>query len=110
MTNEAKDRVPAWARETAEKIANGAVELNTVREIDALAKEIETALVAAERRGIERSAKVASGEIYKERYRTWPFWKKADGWQGNVSDESDIAKHSDSIAAAIRQLGDRPCT
>jgi len=46
----------------------------------------------------ERCAKLVEGEVFKERYRTWP-WVHPDG---NRSNDSDIVKHCDAIAAAIR--------
>lgn len=56
---------------------------------------------AAER---ERCARVADGTSYHGRYRTWPWWANPDGSQGNREVESDVVRHADSIAAAIRSL------
>lgn len=46
----------------------------------------------------ERCAKIVQGEVHKERYRMWPRLSKS----GNRSDDSDIVKFCDSLAAAIR--------
>jgi len=46
----------------------------------------------------EAAAKVARGDVYKERYRTWPFR------EGDRSNENEITKHSDDIANAIEAL------
>lgn len=62
----------------------------------------EAAIRADER---EKCAKVAEGEVYKERYRTWPWWKLDDGTVGNASHESAHVKHADAIASAIRSNG-----
>lgn len=51
---------------------------------------------------IERCAKVAEGKIYKEYYRKWSFST------GNRSNDSEITKHSDAIAAALRALKEKP--
>jgi len=59
----------------------------------------ETAIRADER---ERCAQIAEGNVYKEKYRTWPWWNG-----GNRSNESDFVKHADAIAAAIRNGGER---
>lgn len=62
-------------------------------------------LVIAER---EACAEIAVGEVYhNERFRTWPWWKpQPDGTRGNRSNESDIVRHADDIAAAIRNRGE----
>lgn len=66
---------------------------------------VARAILAAEKRGEEREreacAVVAQGEDYHTHYRTWPWWKMPDGC-GNRSNESDLVRHADSIAAAIR--------
>lgn len=50
----------------------------------------------------ERCAKIAKGEVYAHFYRTWPFWPvQKDGKRGNLSNDSEIVKHCDKIAAAI---------
>lgn len=53
----------------------------------------------------EEAAKIAEGEVYKERYRTWPWWKHDADTIGNRDNESDLVKHCDDIAAAIRSGG-----
>lgn len=52
---------------------------------------------------IERCAQVAEGNVYKHRYRTWAHMNG-----GNRSIDSEIVRHSDAIAAAIRALKDKP--
>lgn len=65
------------------------------------AREIAARAVMAER---ERCAKIAEGQTYKERYRTWAWWLPLrDGTRGNVSQQSEMARHADDIAAAIRE-------
>jgi hypothetical protein len=52
----------------------------------------------------ERCARIARGDVYSERYRTWPWWEvQKDGTRGNRSRESELVKHCDDIAAAIRK-------
>lgn len=94
--------VPEWAWAEAAALRSAVIwQSNASNEI------IARALLAAERRGIERAAKVAEGEVYHHRYRTWPFWpENSDGGRGNLSEESEIVLHADKIAAAIRQLGE----
>lgn len=58
-------------------------------------------IAAAER---ERCARMADGTPYHGRYRTWPWWANPDGSQGNRENESDVVRHADAIAAAIRAL------
>jgi hypothetical protein len=53
---------------------------------------------------LEAAAKVAEGEVYEERYRTWSFWPEIDGGRSNAHRQTDLVKHSDQIAAAIRAL------
>lgn len=54
---------------------------------------------------IEEAAKMAEGEQYKGRYRTWPWWKPDQyGNRGNLDKDREIVKHCDDIAAAIRSL------
>jgi len=59
-------------------------------------------LAVAEERA--ECAKVARGTPYHGRYRTWPWWANPDGSQGNRENESDVVRHADAIAAAIRAL------
>ncbi len=73
----------------------------TPAEVDARVKE-------ARREALEEAARVAEGKVYKERYRTWPWWLNRDGSEGNRSNDSDIVEHADKIAAAIRALSDTP--
>jgi hypothetical protein len=53
---------------------------------------------------LERAAVVAEGTVYHELYRTWPWWTNPDGSQGNRGEESDVVRHADEIAAAIRAM------
>ncbi len=46
----------------------------------------------------ERCAKIVQGEVHKEHYRMWPQISTV----GNRSDDSDIVKFCDKLAAAIR--------
>ncbi len=61
-------------------------------------------LATARREGMEEAAKIAEGEVYLERYRTWPWWKSygTGNRSGNRAAESDVVIHCDAIAAAIR--------
>lgn len=67
-----------------------------------VAAQIET----ARREEREANARIAEGRVYKEQYRTWPWWINRDGSEGNRSADSDIVQHADKIAAAIRARGD----
>lgn len=51
------------------------------------------------------AAAIVRGQVYKEHYRTWPQYHNvtADG-QGNVSNESEMAKLCDTLAKAILAL------
>lgn len=61
--------------------------------------------ILAERK---RCADVARGEVYKGRYRTWPFWPvQRDGTRGNRDNESDLVRHADAIAEEILR-GEQP--
>jgi hypothetical protein len=54
----------------------------------------------------EEMARIAEGETYLERYRTWRFWPtEPDGSKGNLALDCELVKHSDAIAAAIRAMG-----
>jgi hypothetical protein len=66
--------------------------------------EVEARVAQAKRDALEEAARVAEGKVYKERYRTWPWWLNRDGSEGNRSNDSDIVEHADKIAAAIRAL------
>ena len=75
--------------------------------IEAQAAEIirlRAELATARRDGMEEAAKIAEGEVYLERYRTWPWWKSygTGNRSGNRAAESDVVVHCDAIAAAIR--------
>jgi hypothetical protein len=75
--------------------------------IEAQAAEItrlRAELATARREGMEEAAKIAEGEVYLERYRTWPWWKSygTGNRSGNRAAESDVVIHCDAIAAAIR--------
>lgn len=62
---------------------------------------------ATHREAYERAARVAEGEVYHERYRTWPFWPVNEtGGRGNRDRDDELVKHCDRIAAAIRALGE----
>lgn len=61
-------------------------------------------LAVAEERA--ECAKVARGTAYHGRYRTWPWWANPDGSQGNRENESDVVRHADAIARAIRSRGE----
>jgi hypothetical protein len=66
--------------------------------------EVDARVKQARREALEEAARVAEGKVYKERYRTWPWWLNRDGSEGNRSNDSDIVEHADKIAAAIRAL------
>ena len=68
--------------------------------------EVTAQVAAARREEREACARIAEGRVYKERYRTWPWWINRDGSEGNRSADSDIVQHADKIAAAIRARGD----
>jgi hypothetical protein len=95
---------------TADGVAGDAQEAATTlrtlaAENDALRAEVAALRQAVERaRGEEREAcaTIAEGRVYRERYRTWPWWINRDGSEGNRSTDSDIVQHADKIAAAIR--------
>lgn len=54
------------------------------------------------RLGLKNAAKLARGETYKGRYRTWSFWPVNEtGGRGNVDGTGEIAKHCDKIASLI---------
>jgi len=61
----------------------------------------------ARQAALEEAARMAEGKVYKELYRTWPWWLNRDGSQGNASNERDLVQHADKIAAAIRALGEK---
>lgn len=48
---------------------------------------------------VEACAKVAKGDVYKDRYRTWPWWNG-----GNRGNDDRAVMLADQIAAAIRSL------
>jgi hypothetical protein len=66
--------------------------------------EVDARVSQAKREALEEAARVAEGKVYKERYRTWPWWLNRDGSEGNRSNDSDIVEHADKIAAEIRAL------
>ena len=53
-------------------------------------------------RTIEECARLAEGEVYKERYRKWPFSS------GDWSRDGAIPQHCDKIAASIRAISVQP--
>jgi hypothetical protein len=65
--------------------------------------EVADLIEAVRREEREACAEVAEG--HKGRYRTWPWWINHDGSEGTRND-SDIVKHADQIAYAIRARGD----
>lgn len=50
---------------------------------------------------IEHCARIVEGDVYKQLYRTWPA---IPSYIGNRSNDSDIVKHCDALAAALRAL------
>lgn len=66
--------------------------------------EVEARVAEARLKALEEAAKIAEGEVYLYRYRTWPWWQNPDGTKGNRANESELVKHCDVIAAAIRAL------
>lgn len=55
--------------------------------------------------GREAAAKIAEGEVYHERYRTWSWWYEDQvGDRANLAADDLMVKHCDDIAAAIRAL------
>ena len=75
----------------------------TLKDQAAEITRLRAALATARREGMEEAAKIAEGEIYNERYRTWPWWEDRPGYgRGNVSEDSQLVLHCDAIAAAIR--------
>lgn len=56
-------------------------------------------------KGLEAAAKIAEGEVYEGRYRTWAWWEPDKfGNRGNLAQDSEQVKHADETAAAIRAL------
>jgi hypothetical protein len=72
--------------------------------LNRLHDKYEARVTQARRDALEEAARVAEGKVYKELYRTWPWWLCRDGSQGNASNERDLVQHADKIAAAIRAL------
>lgn len=70
----------------------------------ALDAALAAVIPAIQNAALERAAVVADGVPYHGRYRTWPWWANPDGSQGNRENESDVVRHADKIAAAIRAL------
>lgn len=68
--------------------------------------EVSAQIEAARREEREACARIVEGRVYREQYRTWPWWINRDGSEGNRSSASDIVQHADKIAAAIRARGD----
>lgn len=83
MQNELPEWCPQWAWDEAYKLASQVVAERGTR-MEAFQPIVARALVAAERRGIERSAKVAETG----------YWSSALG-----------SATGSAIAAAIRQIG-----
>ena len=64
--------------------------------------------IARLREALEKAAKIAEGEVYHQRYRTWDWWPVNDlGGRGNVDREDQLAQHCDKIASAIRALTEK---
>lgn len=79
--------------------------MQTLATLSNMGIEFSDAISAARAAALEEAAKVAEGEIYHTRYRTWSFWKVGhDGTRGNQANDSSHVKHCDEIAAAIRAL------
>lgn len=69
---------------------------------DALARLLAEAEARGREAEREACALIAEGAPYVGQYRTWPWWTNPDGSIGNRSNESEIVRHADKIAAAIR--------
>jgi hypothetical protein len=64
---------------------------------------------AVDKSYIHQAAQIARGDIYHERYRTWPFWEQnPDGTRGNRANDSALVIHCDKIAGAITELAYGP--
>jgi hypothetical protein len=111
--------VDARVKEAEAKIAAGCLISNAAEVADLVAAahkewlaelnhDTDALMEAARQSALEEAARVAEGKVYKERYRTWPWWLNRDGSEGNRSNDSDIVEHADKIAAAIRALSDAP--
>lgn len=73
----------------------------------AVSKSASDLVAEARRAALEEAAQVAEGKVYKQLYRTWPWWINRDGSEGNRSSDSDLVQHADKIAEAIRALGEK---
>ena len=79
-------------------------------ERDVLRAQLTTARTDSRNEGLREAAALARGEVYMGRYRTWPWWKNADGSQGNRDKEDRSVIHSDDISAAILARIKQPAT
>jgi len=59
-------------------------------------------------RGLERlreeCARIVEGQVYHERYRTWPFWNEIPSGRPNRSEANELVTHCDKLASLIRQI------
>lgn len=78
----------------AEQERDGGISEAQIREA------ISTAVAAERARVIQECARLAEGDAYRERYRTFRF-----RLSGDFGTDSRIVEHADATAAAIRALG-----
>lgn len=64
-----------------------------------LSTERPAAPLGEEKTIIEAAAKIVQGEVYRGRYRTWPWWG-----DGNRATDSELVQFSDAAADQIRAL------
>ena len=100
LANELSDETAAARRESTGELM--------LRYIDAILAALRLAeshpstireAVEGER---EACAKIAEGDLFEVRYRTWPHWNPG----GNLSRERDVAQLAEATAAAIRARGE----
>ena len=65
-------------------------------------KELASAIREAVEREREACAKIAEGDLFEVRYRSWPHWNPG----GNLSRERDVTQLAEATAAAIRARGE----
>lgn len=95
MQNELPEWCPQWAWDEAYKLASQVVAERGTR-MEAFQPIVARALVAAERRGVERAAMVAEAQ--------------AEGWAAGDNNGEFYEFEASaclSVAAAIRQLGEK---
>ena len=61
-----------------------------------------SAIREAVEREREACAKIAEGDLFEVRYRSWPHWNPG----GNLSRERDVTQLAEATAAAIRARGE----